>query len=217
RIPLGLPMLLIRDPSISFKPPFWHQDRLAYTIRAVAGQVTGILSPWLRRRRFSHAQRWIRGKTLDYGCDDGALAAIISPENYVCYDVNGAVIEKARRQFPKHLFVTELPAEMRFETIAMLAVIEHLSNPRQILGQLERVLEDKGRIVITTPNPAFSMVHTIGGYIGLFSREASEEHESLLSYADMKLLVKASKLRIIYRERFLFGANQLFVLSKAQD
>jgi len=76
------------------------------------------------------------------------------------------------------------------------------------------MLRPEGRIVLTTPSPFFEWIHTIGSKIGLFSMEASKDHEQLINYRIMQEAVCQAGLVIDRYERFLFGANQIFVMRK---
>jgi hypothetical protein len=74
-----------------------------------------------------------------------------------------------------------------------------------------------GRIVLTTPHPSFEWVHTLGARLGLFSQEAHEDHEHLIDAAGIAELAGRMSLRVVKAKRFLLGANQLFVLARAES
>jgi hypothetical protein len=59
----------------------------------------------------------------------------------------------------------------------------------------------------------FEWIHDIGSKIGLFSSEASEEHETLINFKTMQKIAELADLKVIKYKRFLFFANQMFVLS----
>ena len=40
-----------------------------------------------------------------------------------------------------------------FDSIFMLEVLEHVENPTYVLGELRRVLSDKGQLLLSVPNP----------------------------------------------------------------
>jgi 2-polyprenyl-3-methyl-5-hydroxy-6-metoxy-1,4-benzoquinol methylase len=107
-----------------------------------------------------------------------------------------------------------LPTDQRFDTIAALAFIEHVT-PEPYLKQFADLLRPEGRIVLTTPHPAYEWVHTAGAKVRLFSPEAHDDHEDLLSHERMAELADSVSLRLLTSRRFLFGANQLFVLTQA--
>lgn len=175
----------------------------------------GLLSPWLRKKRLQKARPYIHGKVLDYGCGVGALVELCKPDSYLGVDINEKAIEVARKNHPGFHFVTDIPQGEKFDTIISLAVIEHVSDPAALLEEFMVMLKPKGRIVLTTPHPSFKKIYTRGCKIGLFSPSAAEEHKQLIDHRSMWLLTSQVGLVIERYKRFLFGANQLFVLGQA--
>lgn len=180
----------------------------------MADQASGLLSPWLRKRRQKKARPYIRGRVLDCGCGVGTLSEMCRPDSYLGVDVDEWSIDVARKTHPRFRFDTDLPETGEFDTIVALAVIEHISDPVALLERFKSRLGAEGRIVLTTPHPSIEYVHTIGARIGLFSAHASEEHERLIDYGRMKELSAKAGLVIEKYECFLLGANQLFVLRR---
>lgn len=177
----------------------------------------GILSPYLRRKRFEAVLPHLRGTILDYGCGSGKLAAFVNRVNYCGIDIDNVSLRQAAIEFPYHDFISKLPdPNKKFSTIVSLAVIEHVDSPEQFLCELKEYLEisDTSRLVITTPHPSVGWVHDLGSTIGLFSRHANEEHEELLGRSALELAGEQADLKLITYRRFLFGANQLAVFGK---
>lgn len=160
-----------------------------------------------------HATRpHLRGQVLDFACGHGQLAQFCNPKCYLGFDIDGRKIDVARTHFPGYQFQETLPADGRFDTIAALAFLEHVS-PEPYLKQFADLLRPRGRIVLTTPHPAFEWIHTAGARFHVFSPAAHEEHEDLLSRERLSELAESLSLRLVTSRRFLFGANQLFVLA----
>ena len=67
-------------------------------------------------------------------------------------------------------------------------------------------------IILTTPNPYFRLIHEFGAKIHLFSNDASDDHEELISKKTMHHILKETKFKILHHKYFLFSANQLFVI-----
>ena len=174
----------------------------------------GVFSSLLRDARTSKAVGHLRGEVLDIGCGAGQVATKVAAGLYVGVDINPQALAIARRRFPQHMFVTEIPDGRMFDTVVALAVIEHVKQPQDFLRRLGKSLKPGGRFVFTTPHPSFRRVHTIGALIGLFSRDASEEHERFLDQRDFRKFASDLNLNLSVSERFLLGANQLFVLEK---
>jgi 2-polyprenyl-3-methyl-5-hydroxy-6-metoxy-1,4-benzoquinol methylase len=182
------------------------------------GELNGLLSPMLRKRRLGVVPRdALGGRTLDIGCGTGSLADQVSPENYVGVDVDQTCLEIARERFPKHMFLSlsdfqNDPAHKHFDCIVGLAIIEHIDNQAQWLSDLLSRLNPDGTIILTTPSPIFRLVHDIGARIGLFAHEAAEEHTEFLDLPKMKALAQRVNASVTHYRKFLGGANQVFVL-----
>ena len=175
----------------------------------------GLLSPFLRRARFRAAVPFIRGSVLDFGCGVGELAQFCDESRYCGVDRDAAVVQTAKSRFPRCRFSTELPSGEKFDTIIGLAVIEHMRDPEALLRQLRDVVALDGRLILTTPHPWFRWAHDLGARVGVFSGEASEEHETFFDAKLMRETARRASWEVLESKRFLFGANQLFVLKRA--
>jgi 2-polyprenyl-3-methyl-5-hydroxy-6-metoxy-1,4-benzoquinol methylase len=176
----------------------------------------GWLSPFLRRRRIAAVLPHLRGKILDYGCGSGALAQHVPADRYVGVDVDEASLRVARDRCPGHRFFLEPPTGERFDTVVALAVIEHVPDPAGFLRDLAARLGPgaENSIVCTTPHPSLGWAHRAGARVGLFSREASEEHQALLGRKELQACGSACGLRLAQWRRFLLGANQVAVFRR---
>lgn len=174
----------------------------------------GLLSPRLQRARLSAALPLIDGSVLDFGCGSGALAEFVGSSKYLGIDRNMVMIELAKQRYPEHSFASEIPEGHLFDTIVALAVLEHLPAAGACLHLWSRHLAPKGCIVVTTPHRCFRKLHDYGSRVGLFSKEAADEHEELFDRASLTELAIAAGLNIRDYRRFLFGANQLCVFVK---
>ncbi|HNR94046.1 MAG TPA: class I SAM-dependent methyltransferase [Kiritimatiellia bacterium] len=174
----------------------------------------GILSAWLRRHRLAATRPHLRGTVLDIGCGAGALADEYPAEHYVGVDIDEESLAVARHHHPEHQFCAAADPELRVNTIALLAAIEHVADPAGFLRGLANHLLPGGHFVLTTPAPWTDRVHAWGAAMGLFSHAAHEEHEKLIDPPYMRAISHSAGLRVTYMRRFLFGANQLFILDR---
>ena len=176
----------------------------------------GLLSPYLRKKRIQAAIPHLKGRILDVGCGAGTLATLVDSKKYLGVEIDEISLQKAKSTFPTHQFSRSLPnTGEKFDTVVSLAVIEHVKDPVSFLRELAEFLSDDGQLVITTPHPSVDWVHHIGAAIGIFSKHASEEHEDLLDQARLDTVGTQASLKLDLYSRFLFGANQLAVYSKA--
>ena len=174
----------------------------------------GLLSPYLRRERFRAVIPLIRGGVLDFGCGVGELARYCDHSRYWGVDHDSEALEIARARFPQCRFSNELPVSEKFDTIVGLAVIEHMKEPEELLRRLRGLMADGGRLVLTTPHPSYRRVHDLGARLGIFSLEASEEHEMFFDKDSLRETAVRAGLNLASVQRFLCGANQLFVLTR---
>ena len=171
----------------------------------------GLLSGFLERQRFAAALPYLHGSVLDVGCGSGRLCERYAGD-YVGVDRDLSVITLARAMHPDYEFRTDIPHDRTFNTVVALAVIEHVRDPGALLAVLGARLAPGGCIVLTTPHPFSRIIHDMGAKVGLFSREAAEEHEQFLDRADIERAAAHARLQLHLYRRFLGGINQLAVL-----
>lgn len=106
------------------------------------------------------------GLILDFGCGDGYLAYLLAKQRpqAAVWGVDSepeaikiAALTALKKGNGKLQFVHStddvLPfGDSTFDTVVMADVIEHLPNPKAVLGDLCRVLEPGGVLIVTTPN-----------------------------------------------------------------
>lgn len=95
----------------------------------------------------------------------------------------------------------------RFDLVTMLAVLEHLTDPPFVIGEIARVLKPGGRLVLTTPKKSADAL------IRLYVRDLDDEHETYFDEPKMKALVQSTMTPVGYHT-FLFGLNQSFSAEK---
>ena len=178
----------------------------------------GLLSPWLKRQRFLYVSKFVTGNVLDFGCGTGDLLQYTNVQGYYGFDIDVDSVQIARASYPQFRFSTQLPdlQENRagFNTIVMTAVIEHVPSPKDTLSLLKNYLAPDGVFIITTPHRAFNWIHTAGSKLGIFSREANQQHNILFDHNVMMSLARETSLGVKLHARFLGGANQFFLLEQ---
>lgn len=148
----------------------------------MVGQADGLLSSFLKKKRFECALPFIKGKVIDIGCGVGKLAEHVEPDNYVGIDKDIESINTAKNNHPNHKFYTlekSQGIEAKFDTVVAPAVIEHVKNPVDVIVYLKSLLA-KESLIITTPHPRSNLIHDFGSRTGIFSRRANEEHKELI-------------------------------------
>ncbi len=101
-----------------------------------------------------------------------------------------------------------------FDTITMIAFIEHIKNPGKILKECNRVLKNKGIIIITTPlskaRPFWEMLVNLG----LTEEKNTKEHVHYFSPEEVESLLRDAGFRIKVSKKFEFGMNYIAVGEK---
>lgn len=182
--------------------------------------MSGLFSNLLRQQRFKAIVPYIKGDILDMGCGlANILSYLPSDQIYVGIEKHPDMFEwllenrKGYEFHQKNLDQDVLTLNRRFDTILMLAVVEHMKNPPNILCQISGLLKPGGRLLITTPSQFGDGIHSIGAKAGLFSKHAAEEHETIFSLETLQSLLNENGLTVDTYRKFLWGGNQLFVCS----
>ncbi len=193
----------------------------------IRGQVSGWLSPLLERQRMLQAGRFIPegADILDLGCGRAqVLEHVGRVRSYVGVDILDDVLAANRGRYPAHEFHrADLERERpplgarRFQIVLLLAVLEHFAVPERALKNIAGYLDREGKIILTTPHPSASGIHALGARLGLFSREASEDHARLIDERRLRELARDADLRLIVYERFQLGFNQVAVVGGRAD
>jgi 2-polyprenyl-3-methyl-5-hydroxy-6-metoxy-1,4-benzoquinol methylase len=180
-----------------------------------------LLSQTIRLIRYKMAAPYVGRNVLDVGCGMAYLVDFMPVvDAYVGLDMDTHFLQLARHAFPHYPFYqadldneplhSEITAR-RFDTVTLLAVLEHLAYPQRAVQQLASLLLPGGRMVITTPTPLGHRVHRLGSYLGLFNYEAVEDHKSILGQRELTGMLHAAGLHVEVYQQFELGCNQLIV------
>ena len=145
---------------------------------------------------------------LEYAADRIAFGAAV--DDQLDEDVNGRwqrVHADLRAPLP-------FPAE-HFDHVVMLAVLEHLTEPEQVLQEAQRVLAPGGSLIMTWPAAAVDPILSVLRKLGLISDEMeSDEHQKRIPVEALQgMLEKIGFQRFVHR-RFELGLNNLLVATK---
>lgn len=111
---------------------------------------------------YDYAEAWLHfplGKVLDYGCGNGSFLERLVSRADECWgvDIDSEKVAAAQHLAPGCVrCITPDEAlpfpDATFDTVAILEVIEHVSDERRVLAELGRVLKPGGRLLLTTPH-----------------------------------------------------------------
>lgn len=181
------------------------------------------VSQYLERLRMNAVRGYILGDVLDIGCGYGSVVRMFSPkpENYMGIDHNPTVVQWLNKQYPGYTFLAldldseTISSQRKFDTVLMIAVLEHLAQPKRLVSSIPELLKPAGKVILTTPTPLGGKVHAIGGGMGIFSREAKDDHKGFYSRDSLEQLFLTVDLRLIEYHTFMAGMNQVAVFQRA--
>lgn len=165
----------------------------------------------INAERIAVALRHMRGRLLDLGCGRNFLVA-----NYPGFGVGvdvfdwraGALILDDTSKLPFR--------DRSFDTVAILAALNHIPNRDAVLREVHRVLRDDGRLVLTMINPFLSGIgHRILWWYGEDWARGMEEGE-VYGFWTREIVAMCARagFRLARHERFLYGLNNLYVFDK---
>ena len=164
--------------------------------------------------RIQRALHWMSGKTLDIGCGDNRLINEYRQKG-------GEGIGVDVYNWGKQDLVVEDTARLpfddaEFDTVTMIACINHIPNREAVLKEVHRVLRPYGRLVLTNLTPALSYVwHRYAFWDedqhkrGMKAGEVYGLSTSLL----LEMLARAD-LTLEHHSRFSLRLNAIYVCRK---
>jgi len=157
----------------------------------------------------------IRGRLLDMGCGLNELVRTYSGDGtgvdvYQWGDVDVVVDDAARLPFD----------DEEFETVTVVAALNHIPNRAEALGEVYRVLRPGGRIIVTMITaPVGRVWHLVRRPWDADQRERGMKRGEVygLSRGEVHLLLEQAGFRITYEQRFMLGLNLLTVATKPEE
>jgi SAM-dependent methyltransferase len=103
----------------------------------------------------------------------------------------------------------------QFDHAVMLAVFEHLENPRPILAECSRILAPGGSLIMTWPQPMVDPVLDLLHGLGFVSKEMeSGMHQERMPLGTILSMLSEVAFERPYHRKFEFGMNNLLVCYK---
>lgn len=131
------------DPLLAGSPGFY----------AALSQSSGYYSPM--RWEFGETSRIIsaNARVVDVGCGDGRFLRTLTTQASLGLELNPEAIRRARASglTVSDQPVSTLPAE-HFDAVTIFQVLEHVTNPRELLDELVRIMRREGQLFVAVPN-----------------------------------------------------------------
>lgn len=167
-----------------------------------------MITEWRTRAVLPH----VNGKLLDLGC--GINKLIKKYKNGIGVDVfqfgDADLIVKD---------TSKLPFENKnFDTITILAALNHIPNKAEVLKEVKRVLKDGGKLIITMIPPGIGKIwHKFNK--NLWDRDQqirgmAHEEDYGLTKKEISKILKSAGFKIIKEKRFMLFINRLTIAEK---
>lgn len=144
------------------------------------------------------------GRVLDFGCYSGGLLARLAPA-YGRYgvEINHAAAAVASEKADARIWPTvdDIPSELRFDVVIATDVVEHMTNPLNLIEKLVALLTNRGILIITTGDADNSLWNRFGAnwWYCFF-----HEHVTFLSKAWFEYLAQENGLSILRYQVFRY-------------
>jgi SAM-dependent methyltransferase len=160
----------------------------------------------LEEERISAVLPYIQGRLLDIGAGRNTLVKRYG--NGVGIDVydwgGGALIVEDSANLPF--------SDGAFDTVTLVASLNHIPNRTEVLQEAYRVLSPKGRLIITMINPILGGIgHLIWWYSEDKERGMAEGEVGGMWTEETARLCRSVGFEIVEHKRFLYWLNNLYL------
>ena len=179
--------------------------------------------PILRKMRIRRVLPYIREhrdcQLLDIGCGwDASFLKSVEPyiKSGVGVDFKAPILTAGKIRTERLTLQDHLPfTDASFDLVTMLAVLEHLENPKAILQEIYRVLRPGGNLVLTVPSRAAQPVLEFLAFdLGVVSRAEIADHKVYYNRATLTLLLEEVGLEVTTHRYFQLWMNNFCVASR---
>jgi ubiquinone/menaquinone biosynthesis C-methylase UbiE len=183
-----------------------------------------LLEPILRKMRVNRVLPTIRRypdcRLLDVGCGwDNLLLKTAEPfiGSGVGIDFKARKSESAKITTIRMTMADSLPFDSEsFDIVAMLAVLEHLSDPPGMMRETERILKVGGRLVLTVPSKiARPVLQFLCHRLKIVSESEMRDHKQYYDRDALKKLFSQTGMIMEHHRYFEMGMNNFCVVRKA--
>jgi len=157
----------------------------------------------------------ISGKYLDIGCGTNDVVKAYSGEGmgvdvYPWEGVDKVVENTAKLSFD----------DKTFDTVSIIAALNHIPNRNDVLREVRRVLKDDGKLITTMIPPNFSKRwHLLRRPWDADQHERGMKDGEVygISSSEMKTMLSDAGFDIVLRKKFMFGINELLISKKNKN
>ena len=173
---------------------------------------------WCRFRAITPHIRF-QSRVCDIGCGAGApfLQHVESRlSSGIGLDEYAGESTKEKITVVRANITVRLPLEGgQFDHVTMLAVLEHLKEPKNVLAEAHRLLRPGGSLIMTWPSSLVDPILEVLTRIGLVNNELGfDQHQPRIPVAKLREMLKDMGFTKIENGKFEFGLNNWLVAHK---
>lgn len=178
-----------------------------------------LFEPYFRKKRIDMVKKYIKPDSVvcDIGCGfDGTILRGMQDHirKGIGIDKKVSNAKLGNVELKKTLVDGKLPRMENSDYVLMLAVLEHLEKPEEILKECRRILKKDGKILLTTPSPKSKYILEFLSILRLVSPEEIRDHKNYFSPKDLRNLLLKCGFKNIFIKSFEAGLNTLAVAEK---
>ncbi len=158
---------------------------------------------------------------LDLGCGRATMLRYLPRATlYTGVEREPGLVDELRAGHPGHRFVVAdldgvFPAlGERYDTVLLLAVLEHLGNPGEVIRRCHDLLLPGGSMVITVPTRLGELVHRVLAAARLVNPEVSRAHLWRFDASSLRELFEGLDGEVAVHRLFQLGCNRMVVFRK---
>jgi len=177
---------------------------------------------WLASWRYAEIKKRMRTPAIvcDIGCGmSGEFLRLISPRIVQGYGFDRKVQPETAgniRLQPVADLSAGLPlADECVDHVTMIALMEHLAEPLELLAEARRILKKGGRLIISTPAPrAKPLLEFLAFRLKMIAAYEIADHKFYYPAASLRRCLEQAGFSDIVTGTFQFGFNQIAVARK---
>lgn len=173
----------------------------------------GLIEPVLQWLRIWMVTPHIKdtASVVDVGCGDPPLFLNhIKGRMKSCTGID--IVAKQRKEGNLTILEQDLQKKIDLpsksaDAITLLAVLEHMKHPKEIINECSRILRPGGCLLITVPSPKNEPLLNVLSLFFLVRREMIHQHENYFTHDTLKTLCRDAGFSSVEVRPFEFGFN----------
>lgn len=178
------------------------------------------IEPMLRKLRMRPIVQHIKPAEVlvDVGCDDPPLTLLAFQEKFFkLIGLDIAVVDRKENNIEiKYANFDEylpLPAEFA-DTVTMLAVLEHLDYPEQVVKELHRITKKGGQVLLTVPAPPVKPILEFLAKVRIVRPDMIAQHKNYFTKSRLYKIFSDAGFKHVQVTNFQLGLNTFLKADK---